>query len=344
MIKLATHEYNLPIVLAPLAGISDRPFRSICRAHGADYAVTEMIASDPTLRRTEKSIKRADLENGSGLKVVQIAGAEPLRLSETARYAVDIGADVVDINMGCPAKKVCNQLAGSALMRDEKLVARLLEAVVNAVSVPVTLKMRSGWNQENKNAVTLARLAERVGISGIAVHGRTRACGFKGTAEYQTVKAVKHAVDIPVLANGDIDSAEKAKRVLEDTQCDGLLIGRAAQGNPWIFRRIKAALNGELYDDRLSPPEVLTQMREHLLAAHAFYGPIATRIVRKHITAYCEHLEQGAILRREFNTQNSLDEQLAVLERFSDSISKQIMDREERFEFRSNNTNGALAA
>jgi tRNA-dihydrouridine synthase B len=283
--------YTLPnnLALAPMAGVTDLPFRLLCRRMGAGIAAGEMLTSDVRLWRTEKSRRRMDHSGEAEPRVVQIAGGDPAMMAQAAQLNVDAGAQIIDINMGCPAKKVCNKAAGSALMKDEALVRSILEAVVKAVNVPVTLKMRTGWDAANRNAVAIARMAEDIGIQALAVHGRTRACMYRGEAEYETIRAVKSAVSIPIFANGDIDSARKAKLVLEQTGADGVMIGRAAQGRPWIFREIGVFLTrGESLAE---PPiaEVRDIMLAHLRDLHDFYGEEAgVRVARKHIDWYAK--------------------------------------------------------
>lgn len=288
-IKMHIGPYRLshPLILAPMAGVTDRPFRTLCRRLGAGLAVSEMVTARPELRASTKTRLRLDHAGEPVPRSVQIAGADPQMLAEAARVNVAEGAQIVDINMGCPAKKVCSKAAGSALMRDEALVARILDAVVAAVDVPVTLKIRTGWCPETRNAVRIAHIAESAGIQALAVHGRTRACGFRGEAEFDTVRAVKQAVAIPVVANGDIDSPEAAARVLRGTGADAVMIGRAAQGRPWIFREIAHYLaTGE----RLPSPnagEMEAIMLEHLDELHDFYGEArGYRVARKHIDWY----------------------------------------------------------
>lgn len=277
------------VVLAPMAGVTDRPFRQLCRRLGAGLAVSEMTTSDPTLWHTEKSRLRRDHAGESGPISVQIAGTDPQRMAEAARYNVDLGAQIIDINMGCPAKKVCRVDAGSALLRDEALVARILSAVVASVTVPVTLKIRTGYSRAQRNAVAIARLAEDCGIQALAVHGRTREDQYQGEAEYATIAAVKQAVRIPVIANGDVASPEKARSVLVATGADAVMIGRAAQGRPWIFREIAHFLES---GERLRPPthfEIRHWLLEHLDALYAFYGEgKGLRVARKHIQWYCQ--------------------------------------------------------
>ena len=311
-----------------MAGISDRPFRQICTSFGADFTVTEMISADPKFRNTARNALRLDLSGVSGPKIVQIAGGDPMLLAQAARMAVDHGAEVVDINMGCPAKKVCKQLAGSALMKDERLVARLLEAVVGVVEVPVTVKMRTGWDRQHKNAVTIAKLAESIGIQGLTIHGRTRACRFKGVAEYDTIKAVKQSVGIPVIANGDIASPQLALKVLQHTDCDGLMIGRAAQGNPWIFKQIKNFISAGIDATTPDPEEIIKTAQVHLEKMHEHYGDLAIKISRKHITAYADWLPNEVGLRNGFNQQTSRQAQQEYLSQINNY----------------NNNNGVLAA
>ena len=328
--KIATHILKNNLILAPMAGITDRSFRQLCRGLGAGLAVSEMVTSNMALWTHRKSRQRLDHSNESTPCVVQIAGAEPRMMAEAAQRNVDHGADIIDINMGCPAKKVCNVMAGSALLKDELLVARILEAVVNAVSVPVTLKIRTGWDPEQRNAVTVAHIAEQSGIRMLAVHGRTRACGFGGTAEHETAAEIKARVDIPVVANGDITTPQKAREVLERTGVDGLMIGRAAQGNPWIFREITHYLNtGRL----LAPPgigEICHTLVKHLHQLYEFYGEFAgVRIARKHLGWYCKHRSGNGFLRALMNSAETAQEQLrTVREYFSTCVEKEQAIRE----------------
>jgi tRNA-dihydrouridine synthase B len=306
------------LFVAPMAGVTDRPFRQVCRNLGAGYAVSEMITSNALLYGTAKTRRRVDHTGESGPIAVQIAGADPHQMAEAARYNVANGAQVIDINMGCPAKKVCNVAAGSALMRDETIVARILEAVVAAVpEVPVTLKMRTGWDRESRNAVRIAQLAESSGIRLVTVHGRTRADLYTGEAEYDTIAAVKAGVSIPVIANGDIDSPQKAARVLACTGADGVMIGRGAQGRPWIFREIAHYLaSGELMAGP-TPLEVLEICRQHLVALYDFYGEVAgVRVARKHIAWYVKGYEGAHAVRQEINALEDIGEQLRTVERF----------------------------
>jgi tRNA-dihydrouridine synthase B len=282
------------LALAPMAGVTDLPFRLLCRRMGAGIAAGEMLTSDVRLWHTEKSRRRMDHSGESEPRVVQIAGGDAQMMAEAAQRNADAGAQIIDINMGCPAKKVCNKAAGSALMRDESLVRHILEAVVKAVDVPVTLKMRTGWDASNRNAIAIARMAEAIGVQALAVHGRTRACMYQGSAEYETIRAIKQSVAIPIFANGDIDSPRKAKSVLEATGADGLMVGRSAQGRPWIFREIDAYLkHGELCDEP-SIAEVRDIMLAHLRDLHAFYGEEAgVRVARKHIDWYAQAHDPG---------------------------------------------------
>ncbi|NLB13842.1 MAG: tRNA dihydrouridine synthase DusB, partial [Gammaproteobacteria bacterium] len=270
--QLGPYSFDTPLVLAPMAGVTDKPFRLLCKRLGADLAVSEMTTSDPRLWRTRKSRWRMDHDGEPAPVSVQIAGADPAALAEAARFNVEHGAQLIDINMGCPAKKVCNVWAGSALMQDEALVGRILNAVVNAVDVPVTLKIRTGWNTENRNGPRIAKIAEQAGIAALAVHGRTRAEHYSGRAEYDTIAQIKSDVAIPVLANGDIDSPQKAAAVLTHTGADGLLIGRAAQGRPWIFGQISHFLKSGEQLPPPSLPDIRNILLGHLDALHAFYG------------------------------------------------------------------------
>jgi len=287
------------LVVAPMAGVTDRPFRALCRRLGAGLAVSEMIAADTSLWGSRKSLRRMDHAGESAPVAVQIVGGEPERLADAARANVDRGAQIIDVNMGCPAKKVCRVAAGSALLRDEPLVGRILEAVVRAVDVPVSVKIRTGWDAGSRNGVRIARIAESAGVAAIAVHGRTRACGFAGHAEYETIRAIKDAVGITVIANGDIDTPEKAAAVLASTGADGIMVGRAAQGRPWLFREIgHFVATGE----RLPPPApqwVRDLVLEHLDAIYAFYGEAhGVRVARKHLAWYARG-EPGAAAFRE---------------------------------------------
>lgn len=313
--QLGPYHRDRPLILAPMAGVSDRVFRTICRREGAAFAVSEMTIANERLRSSGKTRRRLDFAGEASPHIVQIAGAEPAALADAARHAVDLGAEIVDINMGCPAKKVCNSAAGSALLRDESLVARILEAVVAAVEVPVTLKIRTGWDPAHRNAVSIAKLAEATGIAVLAVHGRTRACGFTGRAEYDTIADVKAAVSIPVIANGDIATPEQAAAVLARTGADGVMIGRAAQGDPWIFRRLRAYLDQGLLLPLPDRVTVLDAMAAQVAALHEFYGAdTGVRIARKHVGWYSRWLPEGARFRAVFNALSEPRQQLDYLD------------------------------
>ena len=301
------------VILAPMAGVTDKPFRMLCKRLGAGLCVSEMTTSDPRFWHTSKSLHRMDHDGEPAPISVQIAGTDPHILAEAARYNVDHGAQIIDINMGCPAKKVCNVWAGSALLRDEGLVARILSAVVGAVDVPVTLKIRTGWDRANRNAVSIARIAEDSGIAALTVHGRTRADLYDGEAEYETIAAVKQTVRLPIIASGDIVSPEKARYVLDFTGADAVMVGRAAQGRPWIFREIAHYLaTGE----RLVEPgiaEVRDILLGHLAHLHAFYGELSgVRIARKHLGWYAKDRPENAAFRAVVNRAESADEQLRL--------------------------------
>ncbi|MBU1330783.1 MAG: tRNA dihydrouridine synthase DusB [Gammaproteobacteria bacterium] len=319
MSALRIGPYTLPnrLILAPMAGVTDRPFRQLCRRLGAGMVVSEMVTSDVRLWNTRKSSLRLIHADEAEPRSVQIAGGDPQMLADAARANVELGAQIIDINMGCPAKKVCNKAAGSALLKDQALVQAILEAVVAAVDVPVTLKIRTGWDRQNRNGVDVAKIAEQAGIVALAVHGRTRADLYTGEAEYDTIAAIKQAVSIPVLANGDIDSPAKAQAVLTATGVDGLLIGRAAQGRPWIFREIEHYLQtGEL----LAAPalhEVEQIMLAHLTELHAFYGDVmGVRIARKHVGWYLATLQGAGEFRAQFNRLDCKDAQCATVRAF----------------------------
>ncbi|MCZ6893117.1 MAG: tRNA dihydrouridine synthase DusB [Gammaproteobacteria bacterium] len=322
--KIGPHEFEHALILAPMAGISDRPFRSLCRSFGADYAITEMVSTKPYLWNTNKTRKRLDLAGETGPRVIQIAGAETDVMAAAARHCEALGADIVDVNMGCPAKKVCNKAAGSALMRDEALVRQILTAVCRAVSIPVSLKMRTGWDTEHRNGPTIAKIAEDCGVSAITVHGRTRACAFRGAAEYDTIATIKGQLVIPVIANGDIRTPGDAMAVLKLTGADGLMVGRAAQGDPWLFQRIKAALAGK----SMSPPtrrERLDLMHAHVSSLHGHYGDIAgVRIARKHVGWYLDAFPAARVLRGAFNR---IDDPRAQLEYVESLQETSVLDR-----------------
>ncbi|MGL5775912.1 MAG: tRNA dihydrouridine synthase DusB, partial [Aeromonas veronii] len=297
--QIGPHTLETPLIVAPMAGVTDRPFRELCLRLGAGMAVSEMLLANPDVWDTQKTRMRMDHSAEGGLRSVQIAGADPEMMAFAARYNVEQGAQIVDINMGCPAKKVNKKLAGSALLRYPDQVKAICRAVVDAVEVPVTLKIRTGWDPDNRNGVEIARIAEDCGIAALAVHGRTRACLYRGEAEYDTIKAIKQAVSIPVVANGDIDSPEKARYVLDYTGVDAVMIGRAAQGRPWIFREIRHFLET---GTKLPPPEreeVRTLMNEHVTNLHQFYGAyLGARIARKHVGWYLDEEETGREFRK----------------------------------------------
>ncbi len=304
-----------------MAGVTDRPFRQLCKRLGAGMAVSEMVSSNSLLWGSKKTLRRIDHTGETAPRSVQIAGADAGMMAEAARFNADHGAQIIDINMGCPAKKVCNVMAGSALLQDEGLVARILEAVVAAVEVPVTLKIRTGWEPAQRNGVNVARIAEQSGVQALTVHGRTRACAYKGEAEYDTIAAIKDAIGIPVIANGDITSPEKAKYVLDYTGADAVMIGRAAQGRPWIFREIDhyLATGGKLPEP--GPAEVRDLLLEHLQALYEFYGEYTgVRVARKHISWYSKGHPRGAVFRQAINRVETIEAQLAMTRDFFDRV------------------------
>lgn len=320
--NIGPHSLRNNVFVAPMAGVTDRPFRQLCKQLGAGYAVSEMAASDPRLWASEKTSRRTNHDGEMEPKAVQIAGADPAVLAACAKFNVDRGAQIIDINMGCPVKKVCNSWCGSALLQNEKLVAEILEAVVAAVNVPVTLKFRTGWDRQNRNALTIAKMAEASGIAMLTLHGRTRIDGYGGEAEYETIAAVKAAVAIPVVANGDITTPEKAKAVLAATGADAVMIGRAAQGRPWIFREITHFLRTGEYLPAPQVAEVRALMNEHLQAHYAFYGEfMGLRTARKHIGWYVRDLAGGEAFRQRMNRLESCDEQLTAVDAFFESQS-----------------------
>jgi len=321
--QIGPYKLRNQLVLAPMAGVTDRPFRQLCKKLGAGMAVSEMVTANSALWGSRQTLRRMDHSGEVEPRIVQIAGADPQMMADAARFNVERGAQIIDINMGCPAKKVCNVMAGSALLRNEGLVARILDAVVAAVDVPVTLKIRTGWDPQNRNALAIARIAEQAGIQSLAVHGRTRACGYRGEAEYDTIRLVKQETGLPVIANGDIDSPEKAKMVLEYTGADAVMVGRAAQGRPWIFREIEHFL---LTGRQLKAPgveEIRTVMIEHLNNLYAFYGEYTgVRVARKHIAWYSKRQPGGAAFRATINRVESLDEQLRLTHAFFDRLAE----------------------
>jgi tRNA-dihydrouridine synthase B len=315
--QIGPHKLKNNLIVAPMAGVTDRPFRMLCKRMGAGMAVSEMVASNSLLYGSEKTKRRANHEGEADPISVQIVGADPKMLAQAARYNVDAGAQIIDINMGCPAKKICNVMAGSALMQNEKLVAEILEAVVGSVAVPVTLKIRTGWDKATRNAVRIALIAEASGIQALAIHGRTRACAYTGEAEYDTMAAVKNAIKIPVIANGDITTPEKAKYVLEHTGADAVMIGRAAQGRPWLFREIAhfLATGNHLAAPKLS--EIQQVLTEHVHDLYNFYGERSgLRIARKHISWYTRGLAGSAHFRHHMNQLESIPEQLSAVNEF----------------------------
>lgn len=308
---IGPYEISSPVFLAPMAGITDRPFRQLCRRMGAGLVVSEMVSSDPSLRSSRKTQLRLDHKGEQEPISVQIAGTEPQRMADAARFNVEQGAQIIDINMGCPAKKVCNVMAGSALLKNEQKVEQILTAVVDAVDVPVTLKIRTGWDLDHRNAVNIARIAEAEGIQALAVHGRTRACAYKGEAEYDTIAAVKAAIRIPVIANGDITSPEKALWVLEKTRADAVMIGRGAQGNPWLIREISHFLKTGTKLDRPSLDEQIDTIKNHLLELYEFYGEDrGVRIARKHIKGYCQQQQEDMAFIKYLNKIENAEQQL----------------------------------
>ena len=321
--RIGPHELRNNLFVAPMAGVTDRPFRQLCKRFGAGMAVSEMVASNSLLWGSEKTRRRANHQGEADPISVQIAGADPRMMAEAARYNVGQGAQIIDINMGCPAKKVCNVMAGSALLKDELLVARILEAVVEAVDTPVTLKFRTGWDQQNKNALSVARIAAESGIQLLSIHGRTRACGYTGRAEYDTIAEVKRATRLPVVANGDITTPQEAKYVLDYTKADGIMIGRAAQGRPWIFREIEHYLKTGVQ----MPPPLVAEIHQVLIAhlhdLYAFYGrDTGVKIARKHISWYTKGLAGSASFRHAMNQLPGIAEQLAAVNRFFDQLAQ----------------------
>jgi tRNA-dihydrouridine synthase B len=324
MIPIKIGPFVLPsnVILAPMAGVTDRPFRLLCRRFGAGLAASEMLTSDVRLWSSRKSLLRMDHSGEPSPRVVQIAGYDPAMMAEAAARNVEAGAEIIDINMGCPAKKVCNRLAGSALMQDEALVARILRTVARAVQAPVTLKTRTGWDRANKNGLTIARIAEDCGIRALAIHGRTRADMYQGSAEHDTVAAIKESVRIPVFANGDIDSPQHARAVLERTGCDGVMLGRAAQGRPWIFDEVNFFLNTGETRRTLALEKVRDIMRAHLEDLYALYGEkTGVRVARKHLSWYLRQFPLQAALRNRLVLVETCDEQIAtLLEGFATSV------------------------
>jgi len=312
------------LFLAPMAGVTDRPFRQLCRRLGAGMVVSEMITANKSLWASKKSLLRANHDGEPEPRSIQIAGTDPQMMAEAAQHNVNQGAHIIDINMGCPAKKICNVMAGSALLQNETLVAEILESVVNAVEVPVTLKIRTGWDHDNRNGVAIARIAEQSGIQALAVHGRTRADAYKGEAEYDTIAQIKSAISIPVIANGDISSPEKAKQVLDYTQADAVMIGRAAQGNPWIFQQITHYLEQGEYLNAPAISEVSQILIEHLHTLYDFYGDYTgVRMARKHIAWYSKGFRGGNAFRQQMNTLEQPQQQLEFTKQFFTQLEQQ---------------------
>jgi tRNA-dihydrouridine synthase B len=321
--KLGQHTLHQPLLLAPMVGVSDLPFREICLQQGATLTVAEMLPANSRLWNSEKNRLRMKRSGLCGPEIVQIAGFDPDMMAEAALINADKGAEVIDINMGCPAKKVLKKAAGSALLKDPDLVERILRAVTAAVSIPVTLKIRTGWCRAHRNGADIARIAEDCGIAMLSVHGRTRECRFLGDAEYDTIAQIKQSVSIPVIANGDIDSAEKARRVLDHTRADGLMIGRAAQGRPWVFSQIAAYLDTGVLPAPPSALEISVLMQDHIRALHAFYGDFRGALfARKHIDWYSRVLPQGDALKQRFMVADEATEQLEILNQYHESVTR----------------------
>lgn len=323
MIQIGPYQLDNNLLLAPMAGVTDRPFRQLCRHFGAGLVVSEMLSSNPRVWHTDKSKLRMNREGETGIQMVQIAGCDPDLMAQAAQFNVQNGAQIIDINMGCPAKKVNKKAAGSALLQHPELVAKILDRVVNSVDVPVTLKIRTGWNQANRNALEIAKIAEQAGIKMLSIHGRTRECLFKNTVEYDTIAQVKQAVSIPVIANGDITSPQKAEYVLKHTQADGLMIGRGAQGQPWIFSQIRHYLSTG--NERPAPEldEIAAIMQRHVTAIHEFYGDfMGVQIARKHVNWYAAKFDSDKQFRRRFNAIESPQDQLVAIETFFHTASE----------------------
>lgn len=319
--KIGSYTLENNLVLAPMAGVTDLPFRRLCKEMGAGMVVSEMVGSISLLRGSKKTLRRANHDGEVTPKIVQIVGADPELMAEAAKVNVDLGAQIIDINMGCPAKKVCNMASGSALLRHEDLVKKILDATVSAVNIPVTLKIRTGWDKNSRNGVRIAKIAEDSGIQALSVHGRTRTCFFKGDAEYETIAEIKESINIPVIANGDITSPEKAKFVLEKTKADGIMIGRAAQGRPWIFREIDHYLKTGEYLPEPSCDEVHSILLRHLENLYSFYGEYTgIRMARKHVSWYSKGHANGAIFRNIFNNLETAKEQLNSIDDFFISL------------------------
>lgn len=319
--RIGSYELKNRILLAPMAGITDQPFRCLCAHYGAGLTFSEMMSTNPQVWHTEKSKLRLAHSEELGLNAVQIAGSDPLEMAQAAAINVAYGAEIIDINMGCPAKKVNRKLAGSALLQFPDLVEKILKEVVNAVDVPVTLKIRTGWDKANRNCVQIGKIAEQSGIQALTIHGRTKECLFEGEAEYDNIRAVKQSISIPVIANGDIDSASKAKKVLEYTGADAIMIGRAALGNPWLFQAVEALVEHDSIIQTPSLREKCGHILRHIQELHQFYGEQkGYRIARKHVAWYLQGIQPDSVFRQTFNAINEPKEQLIVLEDFLNSI------------------------
>lgn len=323
MFQIGQHTIDSQVILAPMAGVTDLPFRQLCKRLGAGMVVSEMITADTRLWNTRKSSYRLQKDDNDDLHVVQIAGGDPEMMAEAARVNAANGAHIIDINMGCPAKKVCNKAAGSALLKDEQLVTEILQATVAAVDIPVTLKIRTGWDPDHRNGVTVARIAEDAGIQALAVHGRTRACGYKGDAEYDTIARIRDAIDLPLYANGDITSPQKARQVLEHTGADAVMMGRSAQGNPWIFREISHYLK----TGQILPPPSVSEVRDTLLdhtqSLYRFYDDyLGVRIARKHVGWYLKNKQGAEQFRKEFNQLEETAQQQDAIRAYFDALAQ----------------------
>ena len=319
--RIGSYELKNRILLAPMAGITDQPFRRLCAYYGAGLTFSEMMSTNPQVWHTEKSKLRLAHSEELGLNAVQIAGSDPLEMAQAAAINVAYGAEIIDINMGCPAKKVNRKLAGSALLQFPDLVEKILKEVMNAVDVPVTLKIRTGWDKANRNCVQIGKIAEQSGIQALTIHGRTKECLFEGEAEYDNIRAVKQSISIPVIANGDIDSASKAKKVLEYTGADAIMIGRAALGNPWLFQAVEALVEHDSIIQTPSLREKCGHILHHIQELHEFYGKQkGYRIARKHVAWYLQGIQPDSVFRQTFNAINEPKEQLIVLEDFLNSI------------------------
>lgn len=319
--KIGSYQLKNKTILAPMAGVTDRPFRQLCRDLGAGMAVSEMISSNSLLWGSKKTQRRANHEGEMAPRIVQIAGADPKLMAQAAKLNADQGAQIIDINMGCPAKKVCKVMAGSALLQNEALVKAILTEVTQSVDIPVTLKIRTGWDKQSRNALTIAKIAEQAGIQSLAIHGRTRACGYRGHAEYDTIAELKSRLSLPIIANGDITTPEQAKFVLEYTQADAVMIGRAAQGRPWIFREINHYLETGQTLAEPSTQEIRDILLRHLKNLYTFYGEYAgVRIARKHISWYSKGQRHGATFRHNVNQVSTIEEQLSTTQTFFNKL------------------------